>query len=62
MALSKLVLDETFDSFEAVEAFVKELRVNYYYPLKVLDSKTISTYNTEVSDVFRFSICRRVIL
>ena len=47
-ALSRLVENETFGSFEEVEQWVQELSDQNFYPLRVFDSCSVQAYNLRI--------------
>lgn len=49
MALASLKPGKTFDNWDEVLSFLKELETVNFYPLRFIDKKTISSYNKAVS-------------
>jgi hypothetical protein len=47
----RLVVNETFQSFEEIELFVERLASELFMPCRIKDSKTIETYNNSLKNV-----------
>jgi hypothetical protein len=43
-----LVIGKTFSNFEEIETLMTRLKNEFFYPLKIVNSGTIQTYNKTV--------------